>query len=107
MILADWSSEYSRSTLLTAQCSRRLTLDKSTSGDLRQRDLSESDQFLHSFILDSQTRRNRAGEQHSTPSMALNQRLNFGVGGNGIVGRKISVLGEGNQILGEGIIGWD
>ena len=69
--------------------------------------MSEPERFLHSFIFDRQMQHDRAGEQQSTTAVALNQRLNLGVGGDGIVGRRISVLGEGNQILGEGIIGWD
>jgi len=34
-------------------------------------------------------------------------RLNLGVGGNGVVGRTVSILdGRSGKVVGEGIIGW-
>ncbi|KAF8543891.1 hypothetical protein BDD12DRAFT_873869 [Trichophaea hybrida] len=39
--------------------------------------------------------------------LALDRRLELGVGGDGIIGRVISVVGKGGVVLGEGIIGWN
>jgi hypothetical protein len=49
---------------------------------------------LHSFFV------------HPTvTSTTGDQRLHLGVGGDGVVGRTVSIF-DGNRILGEGVIGW-
>lgn len=50
---------------------------------------------LHSFLVDT------------SASSRIDQRLNLGVGGDGIVGRTVSIWdGQSNRVLGEGVIGW-
>jgi hypothetical protein len=39
--------------------------------------------------------------------LVLDRRLELGVGGDGIIGRTVSVVGKGGVVLGEGIIGWN
>lgn len=52
--------------------------------------------ILHSFFLDT-----------IAPSTTGEVRLNLGVGGDGVVGRTVSILdGRSRRILGEGVIGW-
>jgi len=38
--------------------------------------------------------------------LALDRRLDLGVGGDGIIGRSVSVVRKG-MVLGEGIVGWN
>ncbi|KIW56427.1 hypothetical protein PV05_05091 [Exophiala xenobiotica] len=55
-----------------------------------------SNPILHSFFVDTVTS-SRTGDV----------RLNLGVGGDGIVGRTVSIFdGRSKRIVGEGIIGW-
>ncbi|KAK5037390.1 hypothetical protein LTR13_004547 [Exophiala sideris] len=52
--------------------------------------------IIHSFLIDV-----------ATKSKTGDQRLNLGVGGDGIVGRTVSVLDSRSmRFLGEGVIGW-
>ena len=48
---------------------------------------------------------------HSFPVSACDtssagRRLNFGVGGDGVVGRTVSIINGSDTVLGEGVIGW-
>jgi hypothetical protein len=36
----------------------------------------------------------------------LRMRLDLGVGGNGVIGRRVSLLASG-RVVGEGIMGWN
>ncbi|KIV84986.1 hypothetical protein PV11_00729 [Exophiala sideris] len=59
-------------------------------------DSSSLNPIIHSFLIDV-----------AAKSKTGDQRLNLGVGGDGIVGRTVSVLdGRSMRILGEGVIGW-
>ena len=77
----------------------------SKSGDLRTSDFS-SGHILHSFFLESSALAHASTDKGSSLDIALNQKLDFGIGEEGIVGRKVSVLDEHHVLLGDGIIGW-
>lgn len=65
--------------------------------DSEEEEDTPNNPILHSFIIDTLAATSRTG----------NVRLNLGVGGDGIVGRAVSVFDQGSKrILGEGIIGW-
>lgn len=71
----------------------------SRDGDLT---ISNSDPLgpLHSFSLDTD----------AAPVIQLPKRLDLGVGGAGIIGRKVSVMTSswnGPRVVGEGVIGWN
>ncbi|RMZ88432.1 hypothetical protein DV736_g4354, partial [Chaetothyriales sp. CBS 134916] len=53
---------------------------------------------LHSFAISP-----CAGDDESC---LVGRRLNLGVGGDGVVGRTVSLVDERKQVLGEGVIGW-
>ena len=60
-------------------------------------DLSAGErEILHSLPL----------ELASTGLVTLDSRLVLGVGGDGIIGRSVSMV-RGDVVLGEGIIGWN
>ena len=44
--------------------------------------------------------------QNTETRQLLCQRLDLGVGGDGVVGRTVSVTGCDGEVLGEGVIGW-
>jgi hypothetical protein len=46
---------------------------------------------------------------HSLPleSGALDRRLELGVGGNGIIGRAVTVVDGNKTVVGEGVVGWN
>jgi hypothetical protein len=55
-----------------------------------------SNPILHSFFVDT-----------VTTSKTGDVRLNLGVGGDGVVGRTVSIFdGRSKRIVGQGIIGW-
>lgn len=54
-----------------------------------------SDTVMHSFIIDG---------VHSRP-FSTSIRMDLGVGGDGVVGRTVSILDSEQRLLGEGIIG--
>ena len=58
-------------------------------------DTALSNPVLHTFAL-----------QMSGARQLLDQRLNLGVCGEGLVGRTVSVVGREGEVLGEGVIGW-
>jgi hypothetical protein len=74
---------------------RLLTVRKSNLGDLTA-GVKSAGNILHSLSLDLATK----------GLLVLDRRLNLGVGGDGIIGRTVSVVKEG-VVLGEGIIGWN
>ena len=58
-------------------------------------DSSSINPIMHSFLVDV-----------ATVSRTGDERLNLGVGGNGVVGRTVSVLDDrSKRVLGEGVIG--
>ncbi|KIW19663.1 hypothetical protein PV08_00237 [Exophiala spinifera] len=69
----------------------------SSSGSDSEGEDYSSNPILHSFIIDTLAATSKTG----------NIRLNLGVGGDGIVGRAVSVFDQRTKrVLGEGIIGW-
>jgi hypothetical protein len=63
--------------------------------------------FLHSFTFDSNGR--VKSSQRDVVQMDLAQHLELGVGGNGVIGRKISIFRDvtTDQPIAEGVIGWN
>jgi hypothetical protein len=57
-------------------------------------DYVDSNPILHSFFLN---------KRHATPAGI---KLNLGAGGDGVVGRTVSIVDSRDVILGEGVIGW-
>lgn len=70
---------------------------RSRDGDLRS-EASDESTVLHRFAIPPQ----------SIPGAAfhLNAKLNLGVGGDGIIGRRVSLL-HGQVVAAEGVIGWN
>ncbi|KAL1587453.1 hypothetical protein WHR41_03843 [Cladosporium halotolerans] len=66
-------------------------------GDLVTGSHSESS-ILHRFAVPQTA--------HQGNAFDLNQRLDLGVGGDGVIGRRVSFVNE-QTVLGEGIIGWN
>ena len=58
---------------------------------LRDQDLANP--IVHSFVT-------------SFDSSTAGVRLNLGVGGDGVVGRTVSIVDSRRRLLGEGVIGW-
>jgi predicted NAD/FAD-dependent oxidoreductase len=74
-----------------------LTTIRSRDGDLVTGSNSESS-ILHRFAVPQTA--------HQGNAFDLNQRLDLGVGGDGVIGRRVSFVNE-QTVLGEGIIGWN
>lgn len=72
----------------------------SRTGDLRAdpQGLLEEECVLHRFAV--------PGSAIDRVPFSLERRLDLGVGGEGIIGRRVSFL-QGRCVLGEGIIGWN
>lgn len=69
----------------------------SRTGDLRSNP-QEQDCVLHRFAV--------PGSAVDHVPFSLGRRLDLGVGGEGIIGRRVSFL-QGREVIGEGIIGWN
>lgn len=70
---------------------------RSRDGDLRV-DGSTPSSVLHRFSL--------PGTSKAGVPFSLATKLDLGVGGNGIIGRRVSLL-AGHVVLAEGILGWN
>lgn len=71
--------------------------DGSRDGDLR-RDTELEASILHRFAVPSIAR-------DGSP-FALERTFDLGVGGEGIIGRRVSLIGR-DGVLGQGILGWN
>lgn len=69
----------------------------SRDGDLQNGTQAEST-VLHRFMIPTQPRFRQAFQ--------LNARLNLGVGEQGVIGRRVSLL-DGSVVAAEGILGWN
>jgi hypothetical protein len=45
--------------------------------------------------------------QRNNGAMELDRQLDLGVGGEGIIGRTVSVVSAAGEVLGEGVVGWN
>lgn len=72
-------------------------LSKSRDGDLASGNLTESS-VLHRFAVPQVA--------YNGHAFSLDHRLDLGVGGDGIIGRRVSFVNE-QTVLGEGIIGYN
>lgn len=70
---------------------------RSRDGDLASGNLTESS-ILHRFTVPHVASNGQA--------FSLEHSLDLGVGGDGIIGRRVSLVRE-QTVLGEGIIGWN
>ena len=86
-------------THLSSKYGQPLSLFQNADSDTESDSDDDSTSFnpvMHTFLLDV-----------TTVSKTGDKRLNLGVGGEGIVGRTVSVLdSRSKRILGEGVIGW-
>jgi hypothetical protein len=57
-------------------------------------DYVDSNPILHSFFLST------------CQATTAGVRLNLGAGGDGVVGRTVSIVDSREMVLGEGVIGW-
>lgn len=70
---------------------------RSRDGDLRSNTITDSS-ILHRIALPKDVKFGTAFD--------LNARLDLGVGGDGIIGRRVSLIGD-ERVIGEGIMGWN
>jgi hypothetical protein len=62
--------------------------------------------ILHSFFFDGVGQPTSSSQVFLQRSTTACERLQLGVGGDGVVGRRVSVLDQSRTVVGEGIIGW-
>jgi hypothetical protein len=105
----DASSSYSTS-LLSEKNSDPVKNTKADKNDSRSGDLranSDPQDVLHTFSLGL----DGASDAKGVDSFQLPTRLDLGVGGDGVVGRRVSLVRKtgmgGSRVLRQGIIGWN
>ena len=78
---------------------------RSRSGDLRAK--ADPQDVLHSFSLGSSP----FDRIHGSDRFRLPAKLDLGVGGDGVIGRRVSLVrrtgADGARVLRQGIIGWN